>query len=123
MKDKYVAVSYCDDGSCDFIGQVKTIGQQEYNKLKNEFEKNKAQKEKKLNQHLVSHELIEQHIYKNNFMLAKAIYDKFVDRGLIEDDLDFQKAFYDYIFNGVEIENIIKDAPKDFVKILEKVGA
>lgn len=59
------------------------------------------------------------HLKLTNFHLAKSIYDNFVDRGLINDNSDFQKAYYDYVFNGKEIK--IEDTPTDFQTIYRKV--
>ena len=54
---------------------------------------------------------------QHDYFLAKSIYDNFVDRGLIEDDDQFQKEWFDYIFNGEEI----KHEPQEFKDILGKV--
>ena len=60
----------------------------------------------------------ENKLLNRDFLLAKSIYDNFVDRGLIEDDLDFQKAFYDFIFEDKQI----KTFPIDFQFIFMKVS-
>jgi hypothetical protein len=52
-------------------------------------------------------------------ILAKSIYDNFVDRGLIENDDDFQQAYYDFIFSDMELD--FEQAPAEFKAILNKV--
>ena len=60
------------------------------------------------------------HFGKNELLLAKSIYDNFVDRGLIENDDQFQKDWYDYFLGDSKYINLSK-APKEYKKILEKV--
>ena len=118
MKGKLVAVSYNEHGKCDEILEVKNLDTFEYKKHLNESREEKKTLELKLVElakEVSEHEMC---FSKNNFLLAKSIYDNFVDRGLIDDDVDFQKAFYDFIFEGKQITN----CPKEFHTILMKVS-
>ena len=53
-------------------------------------------------------------------ILAKCIYDNFVDRGLIDNSDTFQQEWYDYFFNDKELD--LEHAPQEYKKILDKVG-
>ncbi len=59
------------------------------------------------------------HFDRVQVLFAKAIYDNFVDRGLIENDDDFQQAYYDFIFSDMELD--FEQAPTEFKAILNKV--
>ena len=126
MKDIEIAVVYDANGKCTHLAQVKVVSKQELNKLTNE--QNKFDQEQKTNEQKYKNELdaeIERHkarlgwLESRALFLAKAIYDNFVDRGLIENDDAFQQAWYDYYFNDKELE--IEQYPVEFSKILEKV--
>ena len=56
---------------------------------------------------------------ERDLLLAKSIYDNFVDRGLIENDDAFQQAWYDYFMNDIDL--VIEQYPAEFSKILDKV--
>ena len=127
MKDMYVAVAYADDGTCKSISKVKTISKADFNKLTNECEQNtakKLEKDKSTNSLLKKHSeeinALIQSTVKHNFLLAKSIYDKFVDRGYIEEDAEFQQMFYEYVMLDKELDH--DKYPEDFKKILIKVG-
>ena len=126
MRDIEIAVVYDANGKCTHVAQVKVVSKQELNRLENE--QNKFDQEQKTNEKKYKNELdaeIERHkarlgwLESRALFLAKAIYDNFVDRGLIENDDAFQQAWYDYYFNdkGLTIEQY----PVEFSKILEKV--
>ena len=122
IKNKHIAVAYDKDGKCEFLAKVKVIDDREFNRLTNEKEQHIAiqeQKELELkNQVLDNQEKINK-LDKKLVFLAKAIYDNFVDRGLIENDDTFQQAWYDYYFNDIEL--VIEKYPAEFSKILDKV--
>ena len=122
MRDEQVAVVYGENG-CELIAKVKVLSHLEINKLENEYERNKSKKLKKyseLESRLNQHDKELGHLFNQELLLAKALYDKFVDRGLIDEDKDFDQKFYDFIFNGKQLS--ARDYPDDFKKILEKVG-
>lgn len=121
IKNKHVAVAYDNNGNCEFIAKVKVINDREFNRLINEQEQCKAEKrtqELELKKQIVSNQEKIEKLTRRDFLLAKSIYDNFVDRGLINDSEQFQKDFYDFIFNDKEI----KEFPNDFEIILRKVG-
>ena len=121
IKNKHVAVAYDDNGNCEFVAKVKVINDRELNRLINEQEQCKAEKrtqELELKKQIVSNQEKIEKLTRRDFLLAKSIYDNFADRGLLNDSEQFQKDFYDFIFNDKEI----KEFPNDFEIILRKVG-
>ena len=126
IKNKHVAVALDDGGNCEFLAKVKVINDREYNRLINEKEQKKAQREKEelelKNKVLDNQEKIsklECKVDERDLLLAKSIYDNFVDRGLIENDDAFQQAWYDYFINDIDL--VIEQYPAEFSKILDKV--
>ena len=122
IKNKHVAVALDEDGKCEFVAKVKVINDREYNRLVNEKEQKKAQREKEelelKNNVLCNQEKIRK-LERRDLLLAKSIYDNFVDRGLIENDDAFQQAWYDYFINDAELK--FELYPAEFSKILDKV--
>ena len=122
IKNKHVAVALDDSGKCEFLAKVKVINDREYNRLINEKEQKKAQREKEelelKNNVLCNQEKIRK-LERRDLLLAKSIYDNFVDRGLIENDDAFQQAWYDYFINDAELK--FELYPAEFSKILDKV--
>lgn len=122
IKNKHVAVALDDSGKCEFLAKVKVINDREYNRLINEKEQKKAQREKEelelKNKVLDNQEKIRK-LERRDLLLAKSIYDNFVDRGLIENDDAFQQAWYDYFINDAELK--FELYPAEFSKILDKV--
>lgn len=126
IKKKHVAVALDDGGKCEFLAKVKVINDREYNRLINEKEQKKAQREKEelelKNKVLDNQEKINKlncKVEHRDLLLAKSIYDNFVDRGLIENDDAFQQAWYDYFMNDIDL--VIEQYPAEFSKILDKV--
>lgn len=126
MRDIEIAVVYDATGKCTHLAQVKVVSKQELNRLENE--QNKFAQEQKTNEQKYKNNLgaeIEKCkarlgcLESKTLFLAKAIYDNFVDRGLIENNDAFQQAWYDYYFNDKELT--IEQYPVEFSKILEKV--
>ena len=62
-----------------------------------------------------------EHLTTLQCVLAKSVYDNFVDRGLIENDDKFQQMWYDFYFNNGPINT--ENAPKEYKDILAKVVA
>lgn len=117
---KLIAIS--TNGS-NGVSLVKSVDEQEYNKLINNQEKHLAKGEQLAIMHNKQHERLEQnimHFYKTELLLVKSIYDNYVIRGLLEQDNDFEKEWYDFYFNGKEMN--LEKAPKEFNDILKKVG-
>ena len=121
MKDKQVAVVYGENG-CELLAEIKVVSQQESHKLANEYEKNKSKKLKEEKEHKEKTRRLEEnvrHLLCRDLLIAKAQYDKFVDRGLIDENKEFDKKFYDFIFENKPLQP--SEYPEDFKKILEKV--
>lgn len=68
-----------------------------------------------LMEHLKQIELLRQ----RDLFIAKSIYDNYVERGLIDENDDFDQKFYDFIFNNYELK--AEDLDNDFVTILNKL--
>lgn len=121
MKDKQVAVVYGEDG-CEFIADVKSVSPQESHKLANEYEKNKSKKlreEKEQKEKTKSLEESVKHLLCRDLLIAKAQYDKFVDRGLLDENKEFDEKFYAFIFENKQLKP--SEYPEDFKKILGRV--
>lgn len=119
MKDEMlIAVSKNEDR----VSIVKNVERKEYNRLLNLQEKSENAKEERwLEQYGVNKDIDKKltHLYGNELLLAKALYDRFVDRGYLDENKEFDKAFFDYVFEGKEL--VEEDYPEDFKKILAKV--
>lgn len=121
MDKKLIAIS--TDGS-NSIASVKSVNEQEYKKLVNAQAERLAKGEKLAIEHNKQHEYVEKrlnHYASQQVVLAKSIYDTYVDRGLIEKDEDFEKMWFDFYFNEKELN--LKKAPQEFNKILVRVVA
>lgn len=119
---KLVAISYDNKGECNNVAKVFNVNENEYKKLISQqakYNSEKAQEQKEINDKLIKHENKIDFLMCKNVFLAKATYDRFVDRGYLNENKEFDKAFYDYIFNGVELD--LENAPEDFKLIYKKV--
>lgn len=119
IKTKYCAIKYADNGSCEQVLECKNLTEKEYAKLKNE---EIANHQKELGKEYLIEakiELCEKTYAKHSLLIAKGIYDNFVDSGVIEDDKDFQNKWYDRIMNGSHFE--YDECPELFKKIYEYV--
>lgn len=119
MEKKLIAVS--TNGS-NAIALVKSVNEQEYKKLINLQEQNLAKGEKVAREHEEKHKANDDklsHFKRVELITAKSVYDNFVDRGLIENDNEFQQMWFDFYFNDKELN--LDNAPQEFKKILGKV--
>ena len=119
--NKLIAISTNGSNS---IALVKSVNEQEYKKLVNAQAERLAKGEKLAIEHNKQHEYVEKrlnHYASQQVVLAKSIYDTYVDRGLIEKDEDFEKMWFDFYFNEKELN--LKKAPQEFNKILVRVVA
>lgn len=117
LRTRFVAVEYNENGSCKKVLSCVNLTESEYQKLLNESLVSKQHGLARLEKQKKDIEYICIDIAKQYLLLAKSIYDNFVDRGLLEEDEELQKQFYDFIFNGGEF------APtnQEFLKILNKI--
>lgn len=119
MKDLLVAVSYNEEKTCKEIYKVLNVDEQTFKKLVNEKNAYKVEKEKALNNQATRFNNLNKKVAKHDLLLAKSIYDNFVDRGLLEDNDEFQKLFFDVIFNKADFD--LEKAPQEYLTILEYV--
>lgn len=127
VKNSYLIATETEQGKVKQVIKVGSYTEKEYKGLLNDLEVYKVEQKKlkdleeELNQqHLETTKQHSKRLSTHDFLIAKSIYDNFVDRGLLEDSEDFQQAFYDFIFNDKEIEKSI--IPFEFETILRKVG-
>ena len=121
-KDRYVAFGLDSENECNECLDVRLVSKEEQNALKNQCAKARAKKEQEKKEHKELHTNIEnylKHFTDLECVLAKSVYDNFVDRGLIENDDQFQQMWYDFYFNGGKLD--LDNAPKEYKDILEKV--
>ena len=105
------------------VALLKNVTKNEYNELLNEQEK--EQRKEDLEKNVVDEELTRHRknidaLFVRDIILAKSIYDNFVDRGLLENDDAFQQMWFDFYFNDAKLE--LENAPEEYKKILVKVG-
>lgn len=118
-RTKLVAVEYNDNGSCKKALIVKNLTETDYKKLVDESLVSKEhgkQKASEINKRIANCEI---KLTKHELCLAKSIYDNFVDRGLIEDDDEFQKSWYDFVFKGTGLTG---NLPSEFLQIVEFIA-
>ena len=115
IKTKYCAIKYADNGTCETILECKNLTEKEYAKLLNQENEHKQLE-------LTKERIIKDRVFKletklglYEYYLAKSIYDNLVDRGLIDDDKDFQDMWYDYVLLGCEFD--LEKTPETFNKI------
>jgi len=123
---KLVSVILDENGKCEQIAEVRNLDTKAFNKCVNEErayreEKQKIEKERDyafmtLSKNCDNHKA---HTKQNDVYLAKALYDNFVDRGLLNDNEDFQKDFFNHIYKGADLD--LNKAPTEFITILRKV--
>ena len=104
------------------ISLVKSVNEQEYAKLINEQAKHLAKGEQLAIEHEQKHTSTQQelkHFERLHCVLAKSIYDNFVDRGLIENDDSFQQEWFDFYFKDFPL--CLDNAPEEYKTILRKV--
>lgn len=121
MEKKLIAIA--TNGS-NLVSLVKSVNEQEYKTLINNQEKDLSKREKVAIEHKKQHENIDKkltHYASLQCVLAKTIYDNFVDRGLIENDDQFQKMWFDFYFNDNKLD--LNNVPQEYKKILVKVVA
>ena len=119
VKKNHIAVVIGKNG-CESIAKVKVVNDQELAKLKNELELNNNKKLNEEHNHRKEHQRLFKELDGLKCLLAKSIYDNFVDRGLIENNDAFQKAWFDFFFNdGGKLD--FYDTPNEYQKILERL--
>lgn len=118
-KTRFVAVEYNDNGTCKKVLQLVNLTESDYKKLLNQSAESRQhgrEKSKSIETKIATNT---KRIDIMTFLLAKSIYDNYVDRGVFEEDKDFEQAVYDCLFDD---KKIILVGPEPFQKILEKVA-
>ena len=121
--DLLVAVHVDEKGDCDGVSKVVTLTQSAFNELKQQASRYHDIKDKEKQELINRVDKIDKRLSKQeilNLLLAKSIYDNFVDRGLIENNEQFQNDYFNFFMNDVPFS--VQNAPNDYVKILAKVG-
>ena len=119
MKEKLVAIKYDDLGKCEQLAIVKNVQDNEFKTLKNEANEHKQAELKKEweKEQEINH--LQAKISNHDLLLAKSIYDNFVDRGLLEDNAEFQQMFFELVMNHGAFDN--QKFPSEFETILNYV--
>ena len=121
MQEKKILVAISLEQDKVFL--VKSVSEKEYKELLNKQYESESESERRDIVHIGQHNELGNRLTKlekKNLILAKSIYDNFVDRGLLENDDAFQKDWFDYYFNGCDLS--LDNAPQEYKQILEKVG-
>lgn len=121
MQEKKILVAISLEQDKLFL--VKSVSEKEYKELLNKQHTSESESERRDIIHIGQHNDLGNRLTKlekKNLILAKSIYDNFVDRGLLENDDDFQKDWFDFYFNGCDLS--LDNAPNEYKQILEKVG-
>ena len=100
LRTRFVAIELNDNGTCKKVLSCVNLTESEYQKLLNESLASKQHGLARLEKQKEDFEKIDTRLYEHDILLAKSIFDNFVDRGLIEEDDDLQKSFFNFIFTG-----------------------
>lgn len=114
---RFVAIWSNADNTCKRVFECKSITDQEHKKLLDESLKSISREQK--DEHTKDHMFgaLSKKVWNHDYAIAKAIYDNYVDRGVFEENEEFQKAFYDEIFNGIELD--FDKTPIEFQQIVK----
>lgn len=118
-KELLVAVAYTHDKSCKEIYKVVNVDEQEFKKLvnqKNEYKDKELKLESEKQKAFID---LKHRVDSREYLIAKSLYDNYVDRGFIEDNIEFQQMFYNHIFHNAEFDLTL--CPSEFLTILEFV--
>ena len=74
---------------------------------------------KEIDHDLIFHLKEIESLKNRDLFIAKSIYDNYIERGLLDENPEFDQKFYDFIFNNYELKP--EDLDNDFKNILEKV--
>ena len=96
----------------EYLGKIK----RDLREFKDETNRN----QKLNNDCLETHANAIDKLFNNNVYLAKALYDNFVERGYIDEDKEFDDAFYSFMFENQPLD--VNKAPEEFKNILRKVN-
>ena len=121
MKEDKLLVAISTKGKK--VALIKNVTKNKYNELLNEQEKEQLKEDLEKNvidEELTNHKQAIKRLFLRDMILAKSVYDNFVDRGLLENDDAFQQMWYDFYFNYGDLD--LENAPKEYNDILEKVG-
>lgn len=117
MKDLLVAVAYQGDKTCREIYKVINVDKQEFQRLVNEKNKNKDSELQAQELKKVAHDRLVKRTETHAYIIAKLVYDSYVERGYFEPNDLFEQMFYDHIFNGKEFD--VSNIPSEYQTILD----
>lgn len=125
LEKKYqVAISKNAKGEIVDCLDCEIVNGEKYKAYKKESALLKAKKEEKLKEELqkVQEEKtqLERKLAKQTILIAKCFFDNEVANGVCETNDPFEKAFSNYIYNGIAFE--LEIAPSEFKAILERLG-
>ena len=119
-----VAVSKNAKGEITHCYDVEIVKGEKYKayKLEAAKEETKALEEKEiaLKRYAETLQHLESVSAKRNLLVAKAFFDNEVASGKCETNDLFEKDFDNFVYNKIELE--FKNAPKEFIAILERLG-
>lgn len=116
-KELLVAVAYTHDKSCKEIYKVINVDEQEFKKLVNQKNEYKDSELKALEQKRTAHDRLVKRVETHAYIIAKLVYDSYVERGYFEQNELFEKMFYDHIFNGKDFD--VSNIPDEYQTILD----
>lgn len=116
-KELLVAVAYTNDKSCKEIYKVINVDEQEFKKLVNQKNEYKDSELKALEQKRIAHDRLVKRVETHAYIIAKLVYDSYVERGYFEPNELFEKMFYDHIFNGKDFD--VSNIPDEYQTILD----
>ncbi len=100
-------------------GQWTNVRKDEFLMEHSKAIKNLENKEKELEEIQHKHWSTLEPLFHRDLFIAKSIYDNYIERGLLDENPEFDQKFYDFIFNNYELKP--EDLDNDFKNILEKV--
>lgn len=119
LRTKFVAVEYNENGSCKKVLSCVNLTESEYNKLVNESLESKQHGLARLEKQRKDMTYCKEKILAHDYLLAKSLYDSYVNRGEFELYEKFEQDFKDYLLNGGDFPS---ELPTEYEQILNKLG-
>ena len=122
-KMKTIAVRKNENGEVLEVLEIKTVLETRCKELQHQANSNcaryDAEKQVEKNNEKVAKDYIVKSLKKHNLFIAKALFNDFVDKGLMETNEQFEEMFANFV-KGVAPYNEELE-PKDFKKVFEGV--